>query len=143
MTYRIPPAQLAKAKAAWAIKAAARAIATNCCRCGKPHDRKATGHKQCPACLAYAAEYRRRKRVGEHGATDAKTVAALEKRVANLEHYFARLCTAERVAYNRGYVAGRRLHRRAAESQSYRDAMEARGSVGFEDLQQLSHAYAR
>ena len=135
------PAQHAKASAFWSRKAAIRKTAGHCCRCGKPHN---TGKRQCAQCAAYAAEYRARKRTQAHGVMiDSRALASLEKRVANLEHYFARLSTAGRVEFNRGYCAGRRLHRKAAEAQSYRAAMEARGAVGIEDLQQFSHAYAR
>jgi hypothetical protein len=127
----------AKAVAFWARKAELRKQPHRCARCAKPN---ANGHKQCNACRAYATEYRARKRVADFGTVDAKTVAALERRIANLEHYFASLSTAQRVAYNRGYVAGRRLHRKAAERASYFDAMP---TATAQELAEISHEYRR
>jgi hypothetical protein len=71
---------------------------------------------------------------------EPKTIAALEKRVANLENYFANLSTLRRVEYKRGYVAGRRLHRKAQERASYYDAMP---HASAQDLREISHAYDR
>ena len=131
----------AKAVAFWSRKEALRKQPGRCCRCGKPNS---NGKRQCPACAAYAAEYRARKRTTAHGVLiDSRALAALEKRVANLEHYFARLSTVGRVEYKRGYCTGRRIHRKAAERESYREAMEASGGIDHETLEQISHAYAR
>ena len=125
-----------KAQAFWARKAALRKQPHRCTRCAKPHD----GGGQCAECKAYAAQYRARKRADGLPPVEPKTLAALEKRVANLEHYFAQLSTANRVAYNRGYIAGRRLHRKAAERASYFDAMPR---ASAQDLAEISHVYAR
>lgn len=128
-----------KAQAFWARKAELRKSPMHCGRCAQPHDRAATGQAQCPACRAYAAEYRAEKRQSVV-TIDRTELGRLERRVANLEHYFARLSTAQTVAYKRGYVAGRRLHRKASEAQSYRGAMP---TPAAEDLRAMSHAYTR
>lgn len=125
-----------KAQAFWARKAALRKQPHRCTRCAKPN---ANGEKQCDACRAYAAEYRARKR--EKPVTvDRTALARLERRIGNLEHYFAQLSAEKRVAYNRGYCAGRRLHRKAAERASYFDAMPR---ATPQDLREISHAYDR
>lgn len=125
-----------KALAFWAAKAALRKQPLRCTRCAKPNT---NGEKQCDACRAYAAEYRARKR--EKPVTvDSTALARLERRIGNLEHYFAQLSAEKRVAYNRGYCAGRRLHRKSAERASYFDAMP---QASAQDLREISHAYAR
>ena len=129
--------QLAKAAAFWDRKQSNRRKPGHCGGCGKPSD---NGQRTCTKCRERGAKLRDRKRVEEHGATDAKTVAALEKRVANLEHYFARISTLAKVEYNRGYCAGRRLHRKAQERASYHDAMPR---ATAQELAEISHAYAR
>lgn len=131
------PHRLAK-KAAFlsrmAEKAELRKQPGHCVRCAKPHAGPA---KQCPACLAYAAEYRAAKRT-KPVTVDSSKLAALERRIGNLEHYFARLSEAQRVAYKRGYVAGRRLHRRAAERASYYDALPR---ATAQELAAISHEF--
>ncbi len=117
-----------------AEKNALRKLPGRCTRCAKPN---ANAKKQCPACLAYAAEYRAAKRT-KPVTVDSSQLAALERRVGNLEHYFARLSEAQRVAYKRGYVAGRRLHRRAAERASY---FEALPRASAQELAALSHEF--
>ena len=131
-----------RAAARWQRQKALRASPHNCSHCGRTHDKQATGYQQCPECRETAKRHRRKTRctILEVGRGE---LLRLEKRIAAMENYCANLRALQKIEYRRGYVAGRRLHRRAAESQSYRDAMESRGSVGFEDLQQLSHAYAR
>ena len=126
-----------KARAFWARKEALRKQPNRCTRCAKPYVGK---KKQCPTCLEWAAQYRARKRIEEHGAIDAKAFVALEKRVANLEHYFARLSTLSRVEYKRGYCAGRRLHRKAQDRTSYYAAMP---QASAQELAELSHEYRR
>lgn len=125
-----------KAIAFWARKTELRKQPGRCPRCAKPH----TGEGQCPACRAYAAAYRAKKRNADLPPVEARSVVALEKRVANLEHYFARLSAAQTVAYKRGYCAGRRLHRKSAERARYFDAMPR---ATAQDLAEISHAYAR
>lgn len=131
-----------RAAARWRSQKALRASPHNCSHCGRTHDKQATGYQQCPTCRETAQRHRRKTRstILEVGRGE---LLRLEKRIAAMENYCANLRALQKVEYHRGYVAGRRLHRKAVEAQSYRDAMEARGSVGFEDLQQLSHAYAR
>lgn len=135
-------AHRAKAADRWRRKKALRASPDHCSHCGRVHDKAGTGFQQCPTCRETAAKHRRKTRstILEVGRSELRR---LEKRIAAMENYCANLRALQKIEYRRGYVAGRRLHRRAAESQSYRDAMEARGSVGFEDLQQLSNAYER
>ena len=131
-----------RAAARWRSQKALRASPRNCSHCGRTHDKQATGYQQCPTCRETARRHRRKTRstILEVGRSE---LLRLEKRIAAMENYCANLRALQKVEYRRGYVACRRLHRKAVEAQSYRDAMEARGSVGFEDLQQLSHAYAR
>jgi DNA-directed RNA polymerase subunit RPC12/RpoP len=131
-----------RAAARWNRQKALRADPMHCSHCGRIHDKQATGYQQCPECRDTAKRHRRKTRstILEVGRGELRR---LEKRIAAMENYCANLRALQKIEYRRGYVAGRRLHRRAAESQSYRDAMEARGSVCFEDLQQFSHAYAR
>ena len=131
-----------RAAARWRSQKALRADPMHCSHCGRIHDKQATGYQQCPTCRETAQRHRRKTRstILEVGRGE---LLRLEKRIAAMENYCANLRALQKVEYRRGYVAGRRLHRKAVEAQSYRDAMEARGSVGFEDLQQLSHAYAR
>ena len=131
-----------RASARWRSQKALRASPHNCSHCGRTHDKQATGYQQCPACSETAKRHRRKTRstILEVGRGE---LLRLEKRIAAMENYCANLRALQKVEYRRGYVAGRRLHRKAVEAQSYRDAMEASGSVGFEDLQQLSHAYER
>lgn len=125
-----------KALAFWARKAALRKQPHRCTRCAKPNY---NGKKQCDDCRAYAAEYRARKR--EKPVTvDTAALAQLERRIGNLEHYFARLSAEKRVAYNRGYCAGRRLRRKSAERASYFAALP---HAEAQDLREMSHAYAR
>lgn len=126
-----------KARAFWARKAALRKQPHRCARCAKPND---NGHKQCDACRAYAADYRARKR--EKPVTvDGTALARLERRIGNLEHYFAQLSAEKRVAYNRGYVAGRRLHRKSAERASYFDALP-HGTTA-QELAEICHDHRR
>lgn len=125
-----------KAVKFWASKAELRKQPHRCNRCAKPHE----GGGQCPACKAYAAEYRARKRSAGLPVVEPATIAALEKRVANLENYFANLSTLRRVEYKRGYVAGRRLHRKAQARASYFSAMP---TASMQELAQISHEYAR
>jgi hypothetical protein len=129
----------AKAYARWQRRKELRARADHCSHCGRLHDRAATGRNQCPKCLATAKAHRqqRPKSLVEIGRSE---LHRLEKRIAAVEHYCAHLRTFGRIEYNRGYVAGRRLHRAAQERASYREAMP---SASFEDLSQISHAYAR
>lgn len=126
-----------KAQAFWQRKAALRKQPHRCTRCAKPHE----GGGQCAACRAYAAEYRARKRAAGLPAVEPATIADLTKRIANLEHYFARLSTQERVAYNRGYCAGRRLHRKATERASYYNHLPHGTSA--QELAEISHEHRR
>jgi hypothetical protein len=122
-----------KALAFWARKAALRKQPHHCTRCAKPHE----GGGQCPDCRAYAAEYRARKR--EKPVTvDSTALARLERRIGNLEHYFAQLSAEKRIAYNRGYCAGRRLHRKAQERASYFNALP---EISRGELAEISHEY--
>jgi hypothetical protein len=131
-----------RASARWIRKKALRADAMHCSHCGRIHDKQATGYQQCTECRETAKRHRRKTRstILEVGRGE---LLRLEKRIAAMENYCANLRALQKIEYRRGYVAGRRLHRRAAESQSYRDAMASRGSVGIEDLRQISHVYAR
>jgi hypothetical protein len=126
-----------KARAFWARKELLRKSPHHCGRCAKPHIGEG---KQCPACKAYAVKYRAKRRNADMPAVEPKTIAALEKRIANLEHYFARLSTQGRVEYKKGYCAGRRLHRKSAERARYYDAMPR---AAAQELAQISHEYAR
>ena len=125
-----------KALKFWADKAPRRKMPHHCNRCGKPH----RGGGQCPACKTYAAKYRARKRAALMPQVEPKTIASLEKRVANLENYFANLSTLRRMEYKRGYCAGRRLHRKAQERASYFDALP---TASRQELAEISHEYAR
>jgi len=131
-----------RALARWRSQKALRADPMHCSHCGRIHDKQATGYQQCPECRETAKRHRRKTRctILEVGRGE---LIRLEKRIAAMENYCANLRALQKIEYRRGYVAGRRLHRRAAESQSYRDAMASRGSVGIEDLRQISHVYAR
>ena len=71
---------------------------------------------------------------------DGSRLAALERRIGNLEHYFARLSAVQLVAYKKGYVAGRRLHRRSVERASYFDALPR---ATAQELAALSHKFRR
>lgn len=111
----------AKAVAFWRRKEELRRQPGRCCRCGKPN---ANGNRQCDACREYAAKYRARKRFQKHGVmVDSMALADIERRLSNVEHYFARLSELQRASYNRGYCAGRRLRITAQERASYFDAM--------------------
>lgn len=131
-----------RAAARWTRQKALRADPMHCSHCGRIHDKQATGYQQCPECRETAKRHRRKTRctILEVGRGE---LLRLEKRIAAMENYCANLRALQKIEYRRGYVAGRRLHRRAAESQSYREAMASRGSVGIEDLRQISHVYAR
>ena len=125
-----------KALAFWALKSEARKRPHVCARCAKPN---ANGHRQCDACRDYSAQYRARKRI-KPVTVDAIALAKLERRIGNLEHYFAQLSTENRVSYNRGYCAGRRLHRKSAERASYFAALP---TASHEELAQISHEYQK
>lgn len=121
-----------------AEKSALRKLPGHCCRCAKPHRGPA---RQCPACTAYAAEYRAKKLAATRGVmVDSQHLTALERRIGNLEHYFARLSEVSRVSYKRGYVAGRRLHRAADERASYYGALP---SATAQELAEISHEFRR
>jgi hypothetical protein len=124
-----------KALAFWARKSELRKQPGRCTRCAKPH----TGGGQCPECMAYAAEYRKRRRAAGLPAVEPAAFTALTKRVANLEHYFARLSTLRLVEYKRGYVAGRRLHRKSVERASYFNALP---TATPQELAEFSHEFA-
>lgn len=126
-----------KAQAFWQRKAALRKQPHRCTRCAKPH----TGGGQCADCKAYAAEYRARKRAKGLLPVEPATVAALAKRVANLEHYFAKLSLLASVAYNRGYRAGVRKHRAASERAGYFNALP-HGTTA-QELAEISHEHRR
>jgi len=125
-----------KAVAFWQRKAALRKEAHRCSRCAKTN---ANGFRQCDRCREYAAELRASKR-SKPVAVDSGALAAIERRVGNLEHYFAKLSEMQRAAYRQGYCAGRRLHRKSVERASYHDAMPR---ASGQDLREMSHAYDR
>ena len=135
-------AHRAKAADRWRRQKALRASPGHCSHCGRLHDKAGTGFQQCPVCRDTAAKHRRKTRqtILEVGRAEFRR---LEKRIGAMENYCANLRALQKIEYRRGYVAGRRLHRKAAERESYRDAMEARGGIDHETLEQLSHAYAR
>lgn len=108
----------AKAIAFWARKAALRKQPFRCSRCAKPIKAQ---HGTCQACRDWMRDYKLRKRPAV--TVDAAALANIERRLGNVEHYFARLSEIARVAYRRGYCAGRRLHRAAQERASYFDAL--------------------
>ena len=133
---KLSESQLVKARAFWAAKAERRKSPHHCSRCAKPNN---NGHRQCDECRAYSAAYRARKNANPVS-VDASALAHLERRVGNLEHYFARMSEVQKVAYKRGYSAGRRLHRESAERASYFDALP---TASAQELASISHEYAR
>ena len=132
----IPAKQLSKAQAFWAAKAKRRRTPGHCSRCGKPN---ANGHAQCDECRAYAASYRARKRQ-KFATVDVATLEKLERRIGNLEHYWAHLAELGVMQYKRGYRAGVRKHRESAERASYFDALP---HASAQELAEISHEFAR
>ena len=122
---------LTKAQAFWSRKADLRKQPGHCGRCGKPN---ANGLRTCDKCRSWMAQYRAGKRDAAAPTANAAAHFALCRRVANLEHYFARLSEVQRVAYNRGFCAGRRLHRKAQERATY---FEALPTPTAQDLREL------
>jgi hypothetical protein len=121
----LAPDKLAKARAFWAAKAARRKSPFNCGRCGnillfRAHPESDGAGRMCPKCRAWMADYRRRKR--EKPVTvDAGALAALETRIAKVEHNLAMMQLASRVAYKQGYAVCECKHRR--NTRRYADAL--------------------
>jgi hypothetical protein len=86
------------------------------------------------------AEYRARRRSADLPAVDKLCLADLRRRVANLEHYFAQLSTLQRAAWNRGYLTGRRLHRKSQERASYFNALP---KISLQEAARISHEFGR
>ena len=132
----IPEKQLAKAQAFWAAKAERRRTPGRCGRCGK---KNTNGHGQCDECRAWFADYRARKRQ-KLITVEVAMIEKLERRIANLEHYWAHVSRLGYVQYKRGYRAGQRIHRKSAERASYFDAMP---HATAQELAKISHEFAR
>jgi len=135
-------AQLEKARTFWSRKAALRKQPMHCGRCGTHLGTLAEqpdAPRQCAECRAWAADYRARKR-SKVVAVEAGMLAKLERRVGNLEHYFARLSEVHSVAYNRGYRAGVRKHRASAEKAGYVAAMP---EISLQEAAEISHEFTR
>ena len=131
----------AKARERWHRQKALRESHGHCSHCGRLHD-GANGKRRCVKCVESQKKSRQKKRksILEIGREE---IQRLERRIGAMENYVANLRAFGRIEYKRGYVAGRRMHRKAHEAQSYREAMESKVAIGFECLQQLSHVYAR
>lgn len=113
----------AKAVAFWQRKAELRKQPHRCTRCAKPNN---NGHKQCDKCRAWSAQYRERKVAEKRGVVvDRAALEKLERRIGNLEHYWAHVSQLGYVQYKRGYRAGQRIHRAASERASYFNALTA------------------
>lgn len=133
-----PEKARAKARERWHRQKALRESPGHCSHCGRLHD-GANGKRRCPKCVESQKKSRQKKSsaILEVGREE---LHRLERRIGAMENYVAKLRAFGRIEYNRGYVAGRRLHRRAVESAGYFGAMP-RASV--QELAQISHAYAR
>lgn len=127
-----------KALAFWKRKAALRKEPGRCTRCAKPNN---NGHKQCDKCREWAAQYRARKVAEKRGVlVDRTTLEALERRIGNLEHYWAHVSLLGYVQYKRGYRAGQRIHKSAQERASYFDAFPR---ATAQELAEISHEFSR
>ncbi|MBI5770905.1 MAG: hypothetical protein HZA93_24215 [Verrucomicrobia bacterium] len=126
-----------KARARWSRQAVRRARPDRCSHCGRLHDKVGTGFQQCPVCRAIAKKRRQKQRVDVR-VVSAAVLARLEKRIGAMENYVAHLRAFGRIEYHRGYVAGRRLHRKAQERAKY---FEALPTASTQELATMSHAY--
>ena len=89
-----------------------------------------------------------RRKAGQSTVLDVAICSALRVENARqgeriLMHYWLqkRRNAEKRVAYNRGYCAGRRLHRKAAERASYYNALPHGATA--QELAEISHEHRR
>ena len=131
--------QHAKASAFWARKAELRKQPGHCPRCARAH---AGPHRQCPACLAKAAERRQRERVRPitNAADITSEMDQFRRELNKLRVMVRNMADARRESYLRGFMSGQRNYRRNRNKHLKR-YFDAYPTASTQELAQISHAY--
>lgn len=136
-------------KALHAQREILRHTSGHCCRCGSSWKGET---KQCPKCLKYHENRRKKKRLEKQVilfAENGKKLVPLERRIMSLEIAVARLQLTMQDAYKRGYKAAEQRINKKTESNRrvlrYEVGNEfAKGcQTSAEELRMLNHAFGR
>jgi hypothetical protein len=113
--------------------AAARKVAGNCGRCGKPNT---NGHRQCDRCRAYSKAYKARQAKAPRSIVTLD-VTALMRRVCSLEMRLAKVETELAVRRN----AYRYVRRRVAALKKTKQPYPRPPVMSYQEAATISHRY--